>query len=54
MEPPRSLGADIRVSHISPKEGEIWGTLWSARGREAEDGSQEMVIDSNEAVACLS
>src|ERR1700722_9298991 len=34
MEPPRSLGANIRVSHVSPKEGEIWSTLWSAAGVE--------------------
>ena len=25
---------EVRVSHISPKTGEIWGTLWSVAGKD--------------------
>jgi hypothetical protein len=31
----RTLGVEVRVSHISPKEGEIWGTLWLVAGIES-------------------
>jgi hypothetical protein len=26
------MQVEVRVSHISPKTGEIWGTLWSVAG----------------------
>jgi hypothetical protein len=30
----RRLGVKVRVSHISPKTGEIWGTPWSVERKE--------------------
>jgi hypothetical protein len=30
----KRIGAEVRVSHISPKTGEIWGTLWFVAGKE--------------------